>query len=190
MGGEVLPIILLSCVRAGGGRVSAHLGEPLGWRRSSSRPWPQRPVSHIQKKKKNLVVPKNKPSKCSYIYSHKPQHIYNSTMYYSPELVVLSLPILSLFFYVLFINQTKSKSKEKEAPEPRGDWPIIGHLHLLGGGDKLLYRMLDYSGVFTGHGSVRYRITGTGQLVRIRTGHGLWLWISSLHFVWLKKWSV
>ncbi|MFS7993084.1 hypothetical protein Hanom_Chr12g01089921 [Helianthus anomalus] len=45
MGGEVLPIILLSCLRTGGGRVSAHLGEPRGWRRSSSRPWPQRLVS-------------------------------------------------------------------------------------------------------------------------------------------------
>ncbi|KAJ0835051.1 hypothetical protein HanRHA438_Chr16g0750681 [Helianthus annuus] len=41
MGGEVLPIIPLSCLRLGGGRVSAHLGEPRGWRRSSSRPWPQ-----------------------------------------------------------------------------------------------------------------------------------------------------
>ncbi|MFS7930216.1 hypothetical protein Hanom_Chr04g00341491 [Helianthus anomalus] len=30
MGGEVLPIISLSCLRAGGGRVSAHLGEPRG----------------------------------------------------------------------------------------------------------------------------------------------------------------
>ncbi|MFS7923601.1 hypothetical protein Hanom_Chr03g00262591 [Helianthus anomalus] len=41
MGGEVLPIIPLSCLWADGGRVSAHLGEPSGWRRSSSRPWPQ-----------------------------------------------------------------------------------------------------------------------------------------------------
>ncbi|MFS7997896.1 hypothetical protein Hanom_Chr12g01147401 [Helianthus anomalus] len=45
MRGEVLPIIPLSCLRAGGDRVSAHLGEPRGWWRSSSRPWPQRPVS-------------------------------------------------------------------------------------------------------------------------------------------------
>ncbi|MFS7938079.1 hypothetical protein Hanom_Chr05g00435261 [Helianthus anomalus] len=30
MGGEVLSIILLSCIRAGGGRVSAHLGELRG----------------------------------------------------------------------------------------------------------------------------------------------------------------
>ncbi|MFS7954933.1 hypothetical protein Hanom_Chr07g00636471 [Helianthus anomalus] len=43
MEGEVLPIIPLSYLRAGGGRVSLHLGEPMGWRRSSSRPWPQRP---------------------------------------------------------------------------------------------------------------------------------------------------
>ncbi|MFS7990187.1 hypothetical protein Hanom_Chr11g01055781 [Helianthus anomalus] len=35
MRGEVLPIIPLSCLRAGGGRVSAHLGEPMGWWRST-----------------------------------------------------------------------------------------------------------------------------------------------------------
>lgn len=29
-----------------------------------------------------------------------------------------------------------------EAPEAAGAWPIIGHLHLLGGGDQLLYRTL------------------------------------------------
>ncbi|MFS7889469.1 hypothetical protein Hanom_Chr00s000004g01607361 [Helianthus anomalus] len=45
MRGDVLPIISLSCLRTGGGRVSTHLGEPRGWRRSSSRRWPQRPVS-------------------------------------------------------------------------------------------------------------------------------------------------
>ncbi|MFS7959255.1 hypothetical protein Hanom_Chr08g00688651 [Helianthus anomalus] len=45
MGGEVLPKFPLSCLRAGGGRVSAHMREPRGWRRSSSRPWSQRPVS-------------------------------------------------------------------------------------------------------------------------------------------------
>ncbi|MFS7951741.1 hypothetical protein Hanom_Chr07g00598681 [Helianthus anomalus] len=38
MGGEVLPIIPLSCLRAGGGRVSTHVREPRGWQRSSSRP--------------------------------------------------------------------------------------------------------------------------------------------------------
>ncbi|MFS7927330.1 hypothetical protein Hanom_Chr04g00307801 [Helianthus anomalus] len=42
---EVLPIIPLSCLRAGGGRVSAHLGGPRGWWQSSSRRCPQRPVS-------------------------------------------------------------------------------------------------------------------------------------------------
>ncbi|MFS8021924.1 hypothetical protein Hanom_Chr16g01433211 [Helianthus anomalus] len=45
MGGEVLPIIPLPCLLAGGGQVSTHLGEPRGWWQSSSRPWPQRPVS-------------------------------------------------------------------------------------------------------------------------------------------------
>ncbi|MFS8027790.1 hypothetical protein Hanom_Chr16g01502831 [Helianthus anomalus] len=44
MGGDVLPTISFSCLWAGGGRISAHLGEPRGWRWSSSRPWAQRPV--------------------------------------------------------------------------------------------------------------------------------------------------
>ncbi|MFS8016197.1 hypothetical protein Hanom_Chr15g01365621 [Helianthus anomalus] len=37
---DVLPIISLPCLRVGGCRVSAHLEEPRGWWRSSSRPWP------------------------------------------------------------------------------------------------------------------------------------------------------
>ncbi|MFS7951366.1 hypothetical protein Hanom_Chr07g00594311 [Helianthus anomalus] len=45
MGGKVLPVIPLPCLRAGGGRVSAHLEEPWGWQRSSSRHWPRRPMS-------------------------------------------------------------------------------------------------------------------------------------------------
>ncbi|MFS8029324.1 hypothetical protein Hanom_Chr16g01520991 [Helianthus anomalus] len=45
MGDETIPNIPLSCLRAGGGRVSTHLGEPRGWRRSSSRPWLQHPMS-------------------------------------------------------------------------------------------------------------------------------------------------
>ncbi|MFS7910935.1 hypothetical protein Hanom_Chr02g00112051 [Helianthus anomalus] len=45
MGDDVLPIIPLSCLRAGRGWVSAHLGEPRDWRRPSSQPWPQHPVS-------------------------------------------------------------------------------------------------------------------------------------------------
>ncbi|MFS8032981.1 hypothetical protein Hanom_Chr17g01564131 [Helianthus anomalus] len=42
---EVLPIIPLSCLRAGGGWVSTHMREPRGRWRSSSRPWPKRSVS-------------------------------------------------------------------------------------------------------------------------------------------------
>ncbi|KAJ4830075.1 hypothetical protein Tsubulata_009283 [Turnera subulata] len=33
-------------------------------------------------------------------------------------------------------------SRSGKAPEPAGAWPIIGHLHLLGGKDQLLYRTL------------------------------------------------
>ncbi|PWA40353.1 hypothetical protein CTI12_AA563440 [Artemisia annua] len=59
----------------------------------------------------------------------------------SLELIV-SLISLSFIFLFMFINRTKSKSIAKEAPELDGGWPIIGHLHLLGGGDQLLYRTL------------------------------------------------
>lgn len=46
---------------------------------------------------------------------------------------------VSLIFY--FCSLLKKK-RSGEAPEPAGAWPIIGHLHLLGGGDQLLYRTL------------------------------------------------
>ncbi|CAH8305941.1 unnamed protein product [Eruca vesicaria subsp. sativa] len=42
--------------------------------------------------------------------------------------------------FVLF-KKTK-KPKHVQAPEPSGAWPIIGHLHLLGGNKQLLYRTL------------------------------------------------
>ncbi|XP_076897584.1 xanthotoxin 5-hydroxylase CYP82C4-like [Bidens hawaiensis] len=60
----------------------------------------------------------------------------------SLELVVVSIPIILLLFYVIFINQTESRTKEGEAPEVGGAWPIIGHLHLFGGGEQLLCRTL------------------------------------------------
>ncbi|MFS8024009.1 hypothetical protein Hanom_Chr16g01458241 [Helianthus anomalus] len=44
-GRRCFKIISLSCLRAGGSQVFAHLGEPRSWWRSSSRPWPQRSVS-------------------------------------------------------------------------------------------------------------------------------------------------
>ncbi|MFS7969038.1 hypothetical protein Hanom_Chr09g00804451 [Helianthus anomalus] len=74
MGCEVLLIIQLSCLRAGGGRVFAHLGEPRGWRRSSSRPWPQRPMSRRLVRrffllKKSELVP-NSTSQINHMYSN------------------------------------------------------------------------------------------------------------------------
>ena len=50
-----------------------------------------------------------------------------------------------IFLYYSLLQKTKSSAcsnNSKEAPEPAGAWPIIGHLHLLGGGDQLLYRTL------------------------------------------------
>lgn len=51
---------------------------------------------------------------------------------------------LLLFLYNASLRGRKSSNvrKTKKAPEPAGAWPIIGHLHLLGGGDQLLYRTL------------------------------------------------
>ncbi|XP_077214514.1 xanthotoxin 5-hydroxylase CYP82C4-like [Tasmannia lanceolata] len=48
--------------------------------------------------------------------------------------------IAFVIFYYLWMARTKTnKSKSKEAPQPAGAWPIIGHLHLLGG-HKPLFR--------------------------------------------------
>ncbi|CAH2077302.1 unnamed protein product, partial [Thlaspi arvense] len=49
----------------------------------------------------------------------------------------LFAPILVFVLIALF-----KKPKKPKAPEPSGAWPIIGHLHLLGGKDQLLYRTL------------------------------------------------
>ncbi|MFS7933330.1 hypothetical protein Hanom_Chr04g00378461 [Helianthus anomalus] len=79
MGDEVLPIILLSCLRAGGGRISAHLGEPGGWRRSSSQPWPQHPMSRWLTRRfyplKKVII---YIYIYIYIYINKCNYIYNT----------------------------------------------------------------------------------------------------------------
>ncbi|KAL8261225.1 hypothetical protein R6Q59_025274 [Mikania micrantha] len=62
-------------------------------------------------------------------------------MSYSFEMVLLSLSTVFLVYFI-FIRKTNTLSTEREAPEPDGAWPIIGHLHLLGGSDQLLHRTL------------------------------------------------
>ncbi|GFY86917.1 cytochrome P450, family 82, subfamily C, polypeptide 4 [Actinidia rufa] len=60
------------------------------------------------------------------------------------------LPVIGAFVTLVFVycalvgkkNQKTSMISIKEAPQPAGAWPIIGHLHLLGGVDQLLYRTL------------------------------------------------
>ncbi|KAL5864933.1 hypothetical protein ACOSQ3_002447 [Xanthoceras sorbifolium] len=50
-----------------------------------------------------------------------------------------------IFLYNVSLRRTKTIKvicKCVKAPEPAGAWPIIGHLHLLGDGDQLLYRTL------------------------------------------------
>lgn len=50
------------------------------------------------------------------------------------------VPILVLVLIALFMKS--KKPKHVKAPAPSGAWPIIGHLHLLGGKEQLLYRTL------------------------------------------------
>lgn len=56
------------------------------------------------------------------------------------QLITLIAVFLASLIY-LVISLLRG-SKHLQAPEPKGAWPIIGHLHLLGGGDQLLYRTL------------------------------------------------
>ncbi|KAL9348750.1 hypothetical protein Peur_060116 [Populus x canadensis] len=61
----------------------------------------------------------------------------------SPQLIAIALFFSCIFLYNALIKKNSIKGNQiKEAPEPAGAWPIIGHLHLLGGGDQLLYRTL------------------------------------------------
>ena len=63
--------------------------------------------------------------------------------------LALHLPAFLVFLSLIYVFHTMlgrkriiKNSKSREAPEAAGAWPIIGHLHLLGGGDQLLYRTL------------------------------------------------
>ncbi|KAL6215942.1 hypothetical protein ACLB2K_015368 [Fragaria x ananassa] len=54
-------------------------------------------------------------------------------------ITLIAVFLASLIYLVIALLRG---SKHLQAPEPKGAWPIIGHLHLLGGGDQLLYRTL------------------------------------------------
>ncbi|KAE8675296.1 Cytochrome P450 82A3 [Hibiscus syriacus] len=49
---------------------------------------------------------------------------------------------LSIFFHKVLLGRENARNKSRMAPEPQGALPIIGHLHLLGGSNQLLYRTL------------------------------------------------
>ncbi|WCJ35336.1 cytochrome P450 family 82 subfamily C polypeptide 4 [Euphorbia peplus] len=58
--------------------------------------------------------------------------------------VLLVSGLISLTFLYISLHRRKriSNKKHKEAPEPSGAWPIIGHLHLLAGSSNLLHQTL------------------------------------------------
>lgn len=56
--------------------------------------------------------------------------------------VFVFLSLILVFYASLGRKRAIKSLKSREAPEPAGAWPIIGHLHLLGGSDQLLYRTL------------------------------------------------
>ncbi|XP_002510298.2 xanthotoxin 5-hydroxylase CYP82C4 [Ricinus communis] len=62
----------------------------------------------------------------------------------SLQLTAIAVIISFIFVCSTWLRGKKKSvgSKSREAPEPAGAWPIIGHLHLLGGADKLLHRTL------------------------------------------------
>lgn len=61
----------------------------------------------------------------------------------SPQSIAIALFFSCILLYNALIKKNSIKGNQiKKAPEPAGAWPVIGHLHLLGGGDQLLYRTL------------------------------------------------
>lgn len=59
-------------------------------------------------------------------------------------IVAILVPLLFLYHAIIVRKKNKvdKNDKEKEAPTVSGAWPIMGHLHLLSGENKLLYRTL------------------------------------------------
>ncbi|XP_021285064.1 cytochrome P450 82C4-like [Herrania umbratica] len=60
------------------------------------------------------------------------------------QLSAIAVFLTLIFCYKVLLGQQKTNADDKTrtAPQPKGAWPILGHLHLLGGSDQLLYRTL------------------------------------------------
>ena len=76
------------------------------------------------------------------------------------EITVFGLLATICLLLETALNAKRNKIKEgKRPPEPSGQWPLIGHLHLLGA-DKLLHRKLGdmadkYGSIFCIHLGLR-----------------------------------
>ncbi|KAL4583645.1 hypothetical protein LXL04_008226 [Taraxacum kok-saghyz] len=71
---------------------------------------------------------------------------------FSKTVVAIFFAILVTYLLISYIK-TRNKSKNREPPQAKGRWPIIGHLHLLGGSElphKVLGDMAEKHGsIFT-----------------------------------------
>ncbi|KAL4578897.1 hypothetical protein LXL04_015028 [Taraxacum kok-saghyz] len=84
-------------------------------------------------------------SSCTSYFSvplYSPENTNTHTMDYSPKLIALLIFVLCVFYLAVFSRMKSKVRSAREAPEVDGAWPIIGHLHLLGGGTQLLHRTL------------------------------------------------
>ncbi|KAK9079395.1 hypothetical protein SSX86_001066 [Deinandra increscens subsp. villosa] len=73
--------------------------------------------------------------------------------YLSTTLALASICFLSVLTFLLHILNKKRKVNNREPPQAKGSWPIIGHLHFLGG-SRLTHHVLadmadEYGPVFT-----------------------------------------
>ncbi|OVA15436.1 Cytochrome P450 [Macleaya cordata] len=74
---------------------------------------------------------------------------------FSAASLIMVVLLALLVYYLLSILKSSSKNRELlQAPEPAGSWPLIGHLHLLGGRNQLLHKTLgamadEYGPAFT-----------------------------------------
>uniref|UniRef100_A0A2P2JHT3 Uncharacterized protein MANES_17G096500 n=2 Tax=Rhizophora mucronata TaxID=61149 RepID=A0A2P2JHT3_RHIMU len=68
------------------------------------------------------------------------------------EITLYAALLVVIYYCLTAVHARKSKKEGTRPPEAAGSWPIIGHLHLLGGENKLLHKIL--GGLADMHGPI------------------------------------